>query len=138
MFKLINAWRFDPRNFPNLWILCPSPDQKPEVCSYLETDTAFVDPDPTPYTWDETQWFPSSGIGFCDSFFDANNTETHTHYYAKTDEQWCEGKTFKDFYASGFFATRLFAETDAVGSELQSCISSNTSTNPISSTRRSP
>ncbi|RDI78162.1 hypothetical protein Vi05172_g11902 [Venturia inaequalis] len=73
MYQQINdfTWHREKRS-PQVWLLCSQPNSIPAACKNGKR-IAFTDPDPYPYTWDPVQWLPSSGIGFCSSFFDSEN-----------------------------------------------------------------
>lgn len=115
MYHQINdfTWHREERT-PQVWLLCSQPDSIPVTCKSGKK-IAFTDPDPYPYTWDPAQWLPSSGIGFCSSFFDAKNPVVNHYLFSKTGKAWCQGKTWDDYYNVGFFALDLFVGMDAYG-----------------------
>lgn len=115
MYRHINdyTWKSDQRS-PQVWLLCSQPDSIPTACKSGKK-IAFADPDPHPYTWDPAQWLPSSGIGFCSSFFDTKNPLLNQFLFSKGDQEWCKGKAFGDYYNIGFFALQLFVGMDVYG-----------------------
>lgn len=76
---------------------------------------AFVDPDPA--ATDMTIPMTASGFGFCYSFFDYVQSYSNTHWYNKTDEEWCRAMTFEDYVASGYYSLQLFTQTHLFGCE---------------------
>lgn len=115
MYRHINdyAWKSDQRT-PEVWLLCSQPDSIPKACKSGKK-IAFADPDSHPYTWDPARWLPSSGIGFCASFFDTKNPLLNQFLFSKSDQEWCKGKTFGDYYNVGFFVMQLFVGMDGYG-----------------------
>lgn len=115
MYKTINdfTWKREQR-VPQIWLLCSQPDSIPAACRSGRR-IAFADPDPYPYTWDPKEWLPSSGLGFCASFFDTKNPLLNQFLFEKSDAAWCQGKTFGDYYDIGFFTLELFVGMDGYG-----------------------
>jgi hypothetical protein len=113
MYQSINdfTWKRDQRT-PEIWFLCSQPDSIPASCKDGKK-IAFADPDPYPYTWNATKWLPSSGIGFCSSFF--GDQLVNEFLFTKSTAEWCKGKTFGDYLNSGFFTIKLLVSTDAYG-----------------------
>ncbi|QDS73596.1 hypothetical protein FKW77_001560 [Venturia effusa] len=115
MYRHVNdfTWKREQRN-PQVWFLCSQPDAVPTACT-SEQRIAFADPDPYPYTWDPAQWLPSSGIGFCSSFFGSKSPLLSQYLFSKSSQEWCKGETFGDFHNVGFFAMQLFVGMDVYG-----------------------
>lgn len=115
MYQQINdfTWHREKRS-PQVWLLCSQPNSIPAACKDGKR-IAFTDPDPYPYTWDPVQWLPSSGIGFCSSFFDSENPLLNQYLFSKVDDEWCKAETWGDYYNVGFFAVELFVGMDVYG-----------------------